>query len=58
MSRLKNLLISEGVPETSARRKIADLETGEGCLVKEEYGSLKLNQKSYGKGNEGDTEHG
>ena len=25
MSRLKNLLISEGVSETSARRKIADL---------------------------------
>ena len=45
MSRLKNLLISEGVSETSARRKIADLETGAGCLVKEEYGSLKLNQK-------------
>ena len=45
MSRLKNLLISEGVSETSARRKIADLDTGAGCLVKEEYGSLKLNQK-------------
>lgn len=45
MSRLKNLLISEGVSETSARRKIADLETGAGCLVKEEYGNLKLNQK-------------
>lgn len=45
MSRLKNLLISEGVSETSARRKIADLDTGAGCLVKEEYGSLKLNKK-------------
>ena len=45
VSRLKNLLISEGVSETSARRKIADLDTGVGCLVKEEYGSLKLNQK-------------
>ena len=45
MTRLKNLLISEGVSETSARRKIADLDTGAGCLVKEEYGSLKLNQK-------------
>ena len=44
MSRLKNLLISEGVSETSARRKIADLDTSAGCLVKEEYGSLKLNQ--------------
>lgn len=45
MSRLKNLLISEGISETSARRKIADLDTENGCLVKEEYGSLKLNQK-------------
>ena len=45
MSRLKNLLMSEGISETSARRKIADLDTGVGCLVKEEYGSLKLNQK-------------
>ena len=27
MLRLKNLLMSEGVSETSARRKIADLET-------------------------------
>ena len=30
MSRLKNLLMSEGVSETSARRKIADLETEAG----------------------------
>ena len=30
MSRLKNLLMSEGVSETSARRKIADLETETG----------------------------
>ena len=45
MSRLKNLLISEGVSETSARRKIADLETEIGCLVVEEYGSLKINKK-------------
>ena len=33
MSRLKNLLMSERVSETSARRKIADLETEAGCLV-------------------------
>lgn len=45
MSRLKNLLMSEGVSETSARRKIADLETEDGCLVVENYGSLKLNQE-------------
>ena len=45
MSRLKNLLMSEGVSETSARRKIADLDTEDGCLVKEEYSCLKLNQK-------------
>ena len=45
MSRLKNLLIAEGVSETSARRKIADLDTEAGCMVIEEYGSLKLNQK-------------
>lgn len=44
MSRLKNLLMSEGVSETSARRKIADLETEAGCLVVERCGSLKLNQ--------------
>ena len=31
MSRLKNLLMSEGVSETSARRIIADLETEAGC---------------------------
>ena len=45
MSRLKNLLIAEGVSETSARRKIADLDTEAGCMVIEEYGSLKLNHK-------------
>lgn len=45
MSRLKNLLIAEGISETSARRKIADLDTEAGCMVIEEYGSLKLNQK-------------
>ena len=44
-SRLKNLLMSEGVSETSARRKIADLETEAGCLVLERGGSLKLNQE-------------
>ena len=44
MSRLKNLLIAEGISETSARRKIADLDTETGCMVIEEYGSLKLNQ--------------
>lgn len=45
MSRLKNLLILEGVSETSARRKIADLDTAVGYLLVEEHGSLKLNQK-------------
>ena len=45
MSRLKNLLMSEGISETSARRKIADLETEAGCLVLERGGSLKLNQE-------------
>ena len=45
MSRLKNLLIAEGVSETSARRKIAELDTEAGCMVIEEYGSLKLNYK-------------
>ena len=45
MSRLKNLLMSEGVSETSARRKIAELETEAGCLVLERGGSLKLNQE-------------
>lgn len=35
MSRLKNLLMSEGVSETSARRKIADLDTGARYLVVE-----------------------
>ncbi len=45
MSRLENLLMSEGVSETSARRKIANLETEAGCLVVERCGSLKLNQE-------------
>ncbi len=45
ISRLKNLLMSEGVSETSARRKIAELETEAGCLVLERGGSLKLNQE-------------
>ena len=45
MSRLKNLLMLEGVSETSARKKIADLETEAGCLVLERGGSLKLNQE-------------
>ena len=45
MSRLKNLLMSEGVSETSARRRIADLDIEVGCLVLEREGSLKLNQE-------------
>ena len=45
MSRLKNPLMLEGVSETSARRKIADLETEAGCLVLERGGSQKLNQE-------------
>lgn len=45
MSRLKNLLMSEGVSEASARRKIADLETEAGYLVIERGGSLKLNNE-------------
>lgn len=45
MSRLKNLLMSEGVSETSARRKIADLETEAGCLEVERCESLKLIQE-------------
>lgn len=45
MPRLKNLLMSEGISETSARRKIADLDTEDGCLVKEESCCIKLNQK-------------
>ena len=70
MSRLKNLLMSEGISETSARRKIADLDTEDGCLVVDGIGRLQLNQeliskmsyghydKSYSKGNERNTEHG
>ena len=45
MSRLKNLLMAEGISETSARRKIADLDTADGCLVVDEIGSLRLNQE-------------
>lgn len=37
--------MSEGVSETSVRRKIADLETEAGCLVVERDSSLKLNQE-------------
>ena len=44
MSRLKNLLMSEGISETSARRKIADLDTADGCLVVDGIGRLQLNQ--------------
>ena len=42
MSRLKNLLMSEGVSETSACRKIADLETEAGCLVVERSAEEEL----------------
>ena len=42
---MQKMLMSEGVSETSARRKIADLETEAGCLVVERCGSLKLNQE-------------
>ena len=42
MSRLKNLLMSEGVSETSARRKIVDFETEAGCLVVERYNSITI----------------
>lgn len=45
ISRLKNLLMSEGIPETSARRKIADLDTADGCLVSEKRGRLELNHE-------------
>ena len=49
MSRLKNLLMSEGVSETSARRKIADLDTEDGCLVVDRIGRLQLNQEFISK---------
>lgn len=49
MSRLKNLLMSEGISETSARRKIADLDTADGCLVVDEIGRLRLNQELISK---------
>lgn len=49
MSRLKNMLMAEGMPETSARRKIAELETEEGCLVVERDDRLQLNQKLLSK---------
>lgn len=49
MSRLKNLLMAEGISETSARRKIADLDTADGCLVVDEIGSLRLNQELISK---------
>ena len=49
MSRLKNLLMSEGISETSARRKIADLDTADGCLVVDRIGRLQLNQELISK---------
>lgn len=49
MSRLKNLLMSEGISETSARRKIADLDTEDGCLVVDGIGRLQLNQELISK---------
>lgn len=49
MSRLKNLLMSEGISETSARRKIADLDTADGCLVVDGIGRLQLNQELISK---------
>ena len=49
MSRLKNLLISEGISETSARRKIAALDTEDGCLVVDGIGRLQLNQELISK---------
>lgn len=49
MSRLKNLLMAEGISETSARRKIADLDTEEGCLVVDRIGRLQLNQELISK---------
>ena len=49
MSRLKNLLMSEGISETSARRKIADLDTADGCLVVDGIERLQLNQELIAK---------
>ena len=49
LSRLKNLLMSEGISETSARRKIADLDTEDGCLVVDRTGRLQLNQELISK---------
>lgn len=49
MFRLKNLLMSEGISETSARRKIADLDTVDGCLVVDGIGRLQLNQELISK---------
>ena len=49
MSRLKNLLMSEGISETSARRKIADLDTADGCLVVDGLGRIQLNQELISK---------
>ena len=49
MSRLKNLLMSEGISETSARRKIADLDTADGCLVVDGIGRIQLNQELISK---------
>ena len=49
MSRLKNLLMAEGISETSARRKIADLDTEEGSLVIDGIGRLQLNQELISK---------
>ena len=49
MSRLKNLLMAEGISETSARRKIADLDTADGCLVVDGIGRLQLNQELISK---------
>ena len=48
MSRLKNLLMLEGVSETSARRKIADLETEAWCLMVERQKiDLKTEKENY-----------
>lgn len=49
MSRLKNLLMAEGISETSARRKIADLDTADGSLVIDGIGRLQLNQELISK---------
>lgn len=41
--------MSEGILETSARRKIADLDTEDGCLVVDGIGRLQLNQELISK---------